>query len=65
MVPRVFTSRLVFSEFGVNQLIKSRLVLTRHICTRGFLTTANMASNDSCSADEKFNLITRNLQVRA
>lgn len=51
MLPRVVTSRLTF---GVNQ--------QRNCISRIFFSTKGMASNDSYSADEKFNLITRNLQ---
>lgn len=65
MLPRVLTSRIAF---GVNQLRNCRLLLNPHIYTRIFLSSTinstGMASNDSYSADEKFNLITRNLQVR-
>ena len=65
MLPRVLSSRIAF---GVNQLRNCRLLLNPHIYTRVFLSTTinstGMASNDSYSADEKFNLITRNLQVR-
>lgn len=63
MLPRVLTSRI---SFGVNQLRNCRLLLNPHIYTRIFLSSTinstGMASNDSYSADEKFNLITRNLQ---
>ena len=65
MLPRVLTSRIAF---GVNQLRNCRLLLNPQIYTRIVLSSTinstGMASNDSYSADEKFNLITRNLQVR-
>ena len=60
MLQRLFIPRLLVKKFGLNQLITG----SADKWIRG-LSTGSMASgNGPCSADEKFNLITRNLQVR-
>lgn len=63
MLQRLFIPRLLVKKFGLNQLITSSADLRLNKWIRG-LSTGSMASNGPCSADEKFNLITRNLQVR-
>ena len=64
MLQRLLVSKLLVNKFGLNQLIAGRVDLRLNYRSRG-LSSENMASNGPCSADEKFNLITRNLQVRA
>ena len=63
MLQRLFIPRLLVKKFGLNQLITSSPDLRLNKWIRG-LSTGSMASSGACSADEKFNLITRNLQVR-
>lgn len=63
---RLFISRLLVNKFGLNQLIKGRVDRRLNKWSSGISTgSGNMASNGPCSADERFNLITRNLQVKA
>lgn len=57
MLQRLFISRQRFGKFGLIQPINSAVRFCRK-------DTGNMASIASSSADDKFNLITRNLQVR-
>lgn len=61
MLQRLFVSRLLVGKFGLHQLLTGsvNLRLNKWICE---LSTENMASSGPCSVDEKFNLITRNLQ---
>ena len=66
MLQRLFISRLLVNKFGLNQLIKGRVDRRLNKWSSGTSTgSGNMASNGPCSADERFNLITRNLQVKA
>lgn len=64
MLQRLLISRLLLNKFGQLTTGGVDLCLSRLNLVRG-LYTGNMASNanGTVSADDKFNLITRNLQV--